>query len=247
MSLRLSPMLIALPVVLTLFAACGDRTPDADSNSARTEYPREVLQAHMKDHFYKATEIQAAVINGDLEAVREPATWMAEHANSAAMPKEWAQHAQAMHEAALHAAQATSLTDAARAAAQMGAECGSCHRALGAEVTFTVEEPPPEGAGAVAHMDRHAWASGRMWEGMIAPSDVLWDEGAEVLSEAPLAPAELPVDLDVLADVSEMEASIHSMGAGAVGLTGQKERAGVYGRFLGTCASCHEKTGRGKI
>ena len=68
-----------------------------------------------------------------------------------------------------------------------------------------------------------------------------------MLSEAPLAPAELSADLDVLAEVSAMEGSVHVMGAEAVGLTDQAERAAVYGSFLATCAGCHQKTGRGSI
>lgn len=246
MSVRNPSLFLALPAVVFLFAACGDReAPEGDSASA--EYPREVLQAHMKDHFFKATEMQVAVINGDLAAVAEPAEWMAEHVNSAAMPKEWSQHAEAMHAAARKAADATTLEAAAQATASMGAACGNCHSALKAEVGFSVEGAPPEGEEATTHMARHAWASGRMWEGLVAPSGVIWDGGAEVLSEAPLAPADLQVDLEVLADVSEMEEEVHALGAEAVGLTAQKERAQVYGKFLATCAACHQMTGREAI
>ena len=246
MSLRSLPMSVTLPAVLMALVACGDRSkPEAES--ASTEYPREVLQAHMKDHFYRATEMQLAVINGDLEGLREPAIWMAEHASSAAMPDEWRSHAAAMHAAARNAATAEDLESAAVATAVMANECGSCHLALGAEVGFAVENAPPEGDGAKPHMGRHAWASGRLWEGLIAPSGVVWDGGAEVLAEAPLAPAELSAGIEVLAEVSEMEALVHSLGGEAVGITLQEERARVYGEFLATCAACHEKTGRGRI
>jgi len=239
--------LLALPI-LALFAACGDRgSSEGEQEGATTEYPREVLQAHMKDHFFKATEMQLAVINGDLAAVREPARWMAEHANSAAMPPEWRSHAEAMRKWARQAEDAQDIETAARATAGMGAECGNCHQDLGAEVSFADPEPLPQGDDAATHMQRHAWASGRMWEGLVAPSGAIWDEGAEVLGEAPLAPADLPVDLDVLAEVSEMEGAVHAMGAESVGLSGQAARARVYGEFLATCASCHEETGRGKI
>jgi len=246
MSHRNPSLLFVLPAVLVLLSACGDRTTP-EGETANAEYPREVLQAHMRDHFFKATEVQLAVINGDLEAVREPAEWMAEHVNSAAMPKEWVTHAEAMHKAARRAADAKDIATAAQAVANMGAACGNCHQALKAEVGFAVESAPPEGEGTAAHMGRHAWASGRMWEGLVAPSGVIWDAGAEVLTEAPLAPAALHVELEVLSEVSEMEDQVHALGAEAVGLTGQKERARVYGTFLSTCAACHEKTGRGKI
>jgi hypothetical protein len=131
MNLRTSPLFFALPAVLLLLAACGDRTtPEAQVDSGSSEYPREVLQAHMKDHFYKATEMQVAVINGDLAAVREPAEWMSDHANSAAMPAEWEPYAEAMHIWALRAVEANDITAAAEATAAMGAACGNCHMAL---------------------------------------------------------------------------------------------------------------------
>jgi cytochrome c553 len=248
MSLRNPSLFFTLPAVLLLLTACSDRaTPEAEVDSASSEYPREVLQAHMKDHFFKATEMQVAVVNGDLVAVREPAEWMASHANSAAMPKEWQPYAETMHTWALRASEASDIAVAAEATAAMGAACGNCHVALTAEVGFAVDEAPAAGEGAVAHMARHAWASGRMWEGLVAPSGVVWDGGAEVLAEAALAPAELSADLEVLAEVSEMEEAVHTMGAAAVGLAVQEDRARVYGQFLATCAGCHEKTGRGRI
>jgi hypothetical protein len=171
MNLRTPPLFLAMPAVLLLLTACGDRTtPEAQVDSASSEYPREVLQAHMKDHFFKATEMQVAVINGDLAAVREPAEWMSEHANSAAMPEEWEPFAQTMHSWALRASEADDIAVAAEATAAMGAACGNCHVALKAEVGFAVDAAPPSGEGAVSHMARHAWASGRMWEGLVAPS-----------------------------------------------------------------------------
>ena len=53
------------------------------------------------------------------------------------------------------------------------------------------------------------------------------------------------LDLEVLAEVSAMEAAVHVMGAEAVGIASQEDRARVYGEFLGTCAACHDRTGTG--
>lgn len=246
MDRRSVSILLTLPVVYFALSACGERAaPEAET--ASSEYPSEVLAAHMKDHFYKAVEMQVAVINADLAALREPAEWMAGHANSAAMPEEWSPHAEAMHAAARQVAEAGDLENAAMAIATMATECGNCHQALGAEVGFAVEQAPPAGEDAATHMKRHAWASGRLWEGMIMPSGVVWDGGAEALSEAPLAPAEISADIEVLAEVSELEQSVHALGTEAVGMSAPGDRARAYGQFLTTCADCHEKTGRGKI
>ncbi len=245
MNRRTLPVSLVVISILAL-PACGDRaTPGGDA--ASTEYPKEVLAAHMRDHFYKVTEMQVAVINADLQSLREPAQWMTEHANSAAMPAQWMAHIGAMREAAREAVEAESVEKAARATARVAAACGACHQALAAEVGFEVKEPPPEGGDVASHMGRHAWAAGRMWEGMVVPSGVIWDGGAEALAEAPLAPAQLEADLEVLAEVSRMETDVHALGAEALGVTSQQQRAELYGRFLQTCASCHQMTGRGKI
>ena len=236
---------LSLPMLIAQ-AACADR-PAPEGEATQSEYPREVLAAHMKDHFFKAGEMQVAVINADLGAVAAPAEWMASHANSAAMPEEWAAHAEAMHGAAREAAEATDIETAARATARMAAECGNCHQALGAEVGFAVDEAPPEGEDPATHMLRHAWASGRMWEGLIVPSGVVWDGGAEALAEAPLAPASLSADIEVLADVAEIERRVHALGSEAVGAASQDERARLYGEFLSTCGDCHQRTGRPRI
>jgi len=246
MNRTMLPVSLALASTALILTGCGDRSASEDA-ATRTEYPREVLAAHMRDHFYKVTEMQVAVINADLEALREPATWMAEHANSAAMPASWMDYAGAMREAATNAAEAGTLDRAARATARVAVACGNCHQALSAEVGFESEPPALEGDDVAPHMSRHAWAAGRLWEGMIVPSGVLWDEGAAALAEAPLTPAQLDVDLEVLADVSAIEAQVHELGATAMGLTPQDERAELYGRFLSTCAACHQKVGRPKI
>ena len=246
MSSRSLSISLTLPLACIALSACGERSAP-ESETASSEYPREVLAAHMRDHFYKATEMQVAVINADLGALREPAEWMAEHAQSAAMPAEWSPYAEAMHGAAREAAGAADLETAAAATARMATLCGECHQALGAEVAFAVEEAPPEGADASTHMLRHVWASGRMWEGMIMPSGVVWDGGAEVLSEAPLAPAQISADIEVLSEVTALEESVHALGAEAVGMSEQADRARIYGAFLTRCATCHAKTGRSKI
>ena len=42
--------------------------------------------AHMRAHFREVTEIHEAIIRGDLEAVRRPARWLAEHEGYDDMP-----------------------------------------------------------------------------------------------------------------------------------------------------------------
>lgn len=218
---------------LLAVAACGD--------AGRAPEPEEVA-AHMQDHFAKADELQRAVIAGDVAAAKAPAQWIADHAAMPAMPEEWEPYLPAMREAAEVAAGATELLTAAKATAQMGAACGKCHSALGAQVKFDIEGALAEGGDAVSHMQRHVWASGRLWEGLVVPSGEVWQSGAKALDEVPLVPEEVAEDTAVFTEVKGTADHVHELGAAALQAGDLDARAAIYGEFLATCASCHRAT-----
>lgn len=222
--------------VLLAAAACGDRE--------RAPEPEEVA-AHMQDHFNRADELQRAVISGDLEAAKAPARWIADHAAMPGVPAEWEPYLPAMREAAEVAAGAGDLGTAAKATARMGAACGTCHRALGAQVQFDIEGARAEGGDAVSHMQRHAWASGRLWEGLVVPSGEVWQTGATALDEVPLVPEEVTQESADFAQVKATADHVHELGASARQAGDADARSALYGEFLATCASCHKATGVG--
>jgi cytochrome c553 len=237
---------IAAALLTGVLAGCGEGG-GSEEEARSTEYTPAVVAAHMKDHFYRATEIQRAVINGSLESVAEPAAWMAEHPTSAAMPAAWESWIRPMRHAAVRAVEAPDLLSAARATAELAAACGGCHEALAKDVGFAVEAAPVEGAERVPHMQRHAWAAGRMWEGLVGPSSVVWDGGARILGEAPLSTDEFEADIEVLAEVAAIERRVHELGGEALEAVESEDRARLYGEFLATCARCHQATGAGPI
>ena len=224
--------------VLLAGAACGDggRAPEAEQ-----------VAAHMEDHFAKADELQRAVIAGDLAAAKAPAEWIVDHAEMPNMPAEWEPYLPPMRDAARVVAGATDLVTAAKATARMGAACGTCHRALGAHVQFDIEGALAEGGDAVSHMQRHVWASGRLWEGLVVPSGEVWQSGAQALDEVPLVPEEVTEDSAIFAQVKGTANHVHELGAAARQAGDADTRAAVYGEFLATCASCHKATGTNAI
>jgi cytochrome c553 len=129
----------------------------------------------------------------------------------------------------------------------MGAACGTCHRALGAHVQFDIEGALAEGGDAVSHMQRHVWASGRLWEGLVVPSGEVWQSGAQALDEVPLVPEEVTEDSAIFAQVKGTANHVHELGAAARQAGDADTRAAVYGEFLATCASCHKATGTNAI
>ena len=62
-----------LPVVaaaaLTVTACADDDTPP----------PQTEVQAHMSEHFRHASDLQRAVVNGDMDAIASYAGWIADH------------------------------------------------------------------------------------------------------------------------------------------------------------------------
>lgn len=229
----------ALPTMAVLaLAACGQEdTPPAG----------EEVAAHMREHFASASDLQRAVVNGDLDAVDDAAKWLAEHSKMSGAPDSWDPYLEEMRTAAEVASGADDLYAAARATARVGAACGDCHKAHGAKVKFDIQGALAEGGDAIAHMKRHVWASARLWEGLVVPSAEVWQTGAQALDEVPLVPEEFTDDPELMAEVQVTANKVHELGAAARQALDPNTRAKVYGEMLATCSRCHTATGAGQI
>jgi mono/diheme cytochrome c family protein len=203
------------------------------------------LAAHMHEHWERISEIQAALIRGDLDAVREPARYLAEHPTPASLPGQWEEHVSAMREAAKAVTRAQDFSAAASGTALMGAACGDCHTAVAVDVEFEPGDPPDYGADAKSHMIRHQWAADRMWEGIIGPSEPAWASGIDALLEAPLTVQELHGENAGPDRVTQMARRIHQLAGNGMMATGGQEKAQIYGEFLANCADCHTAVGYG--
>lgn len=240
-------------VILSLFGAAtscdkrpasGAGSPQPASAAAKappaTESATPTLPKHMGEHFSKGAAMKAAVIHGDLARVKTEAKWMAEH-ELTSVSESWRPYMQAMQTAAQHAVDAKDMAGAGQAMAEMGQACGACHKALGGP-KIEVGAPPAEGSGTALHMIRHQWAADRMWDGLFAPSDDAWTKGADVLADAPLTQRALAGNKSIPPEVELLAQKVHSFGEKGRAAKAP-ERAALYGDFLATCASCHEKLG----
>lgn len=201
------------------------------------------LAVHMREHFQRVGEVESAVIRGDLDDVREPATWLASHDSSIELGRASASQVATLKEAARKAADAKDVPTAAAATARMIAACGDCHRAAGVVPAPAKPSQSPVG-GTVGHMLEHKLATDLMSEGLIIPSDTLWKEGANDLKEAPLRPAELPRDQKLTPQIAAAEGHIHDLALKAGQASEQAARVEVYGQIISTCAECHGLHGR---
>jgi cytochrome c556 len=209
------------------FAACAGG-PD----------PETAAPSHMFAHFMQVGVIQSAVVNGDVDATRRPARWIASHQEMQFPASAQPALEQMRAEARVMLAQ-NELVDIARSLARMGTACGSCHQITHGGPQIKLSEAPPLTDTSDQHMSRHVWALDRMWEGLIAPSDAAWRAGAAALVDAPLHFDTGPKS----EQANELAANVHDLALTARTASDEKDRARVYGELLQTCYLCHDEIG----
>ena len=234
---------------LLLITACRrDEQPPppvpAGSGSAITASPPAIdaaepqtLKEHMRRHFAAITELQRAIARGHLDAAKELAAWLADHAEP---PQEgWQANLDELHLAAQEVTKAKDLPTAASLAARLGRACSKCHEARDAIVTFEWEPPPEEGPALATQMKRHQWAAARLWDGLVGPSDQLWSEGASVLATTQLDTFQAAGGTN-RGDVAALAANVRALAGRAAKVEDHDARAVLYGELLSTCAGCHQ-------
>ena len=130
-------------------------------------------------------------------------------------------------------AQAKDIATAAPAAARLGALCGSCHQTLSGHATYSAAEQPAAGTNLASQMANHQWATARMWDGLVGPSEERWMQGAQALSSIKIDVAEVKVKLEVwTSKVRQLATDAKTTPAG-------DGRVALFGNLLTACAGCH--------
>jgi mono/diheme cytochrome c family protein len=199
---------------------------------------------HMKEHFNKVEEVQAAIVRGDIEGAKTPASWIAEHQTTEGLPEKSHSQIEAMKTAAKRAAEAKDIRMAANAAATMASTCGTCHRSTGASPNLPEPPAPAQTTGLAGQMRAHDLAVDYLYQGLVAPSDEKWKKGADLLKESPLAKDELPGDAKLTEDIKAYEVKVKQYAQLARSAQDTKTRVGVYGELLAGCAECHSLYGK---
>ena len=199
----------------------------------------------MKEHFTRIVTIQQAVIRGDLEDVREPARWLAEHQTTGDVASPSAALLTNMRSVAKRASDAKTLPAAAGDAAALVATCGNCHAALSVRPKLPPVPDVPAGAtGTAEHMLEHQHAVDQMYQGLVGPSDDQWMKGAKELTASPLARNDLPRDPALTNDIAAAEARTHQLAEKALQTKDMNGRAAIYGEIIAGCGQCHGLHGR---
>lgn len=223
---------------LMVFAATGCQSA-GDVLDRETGERVVEIRDHMHRRFGATTRIHAAIMYGDLERAKQEAKTIELLDEPSALP-EWQPYVENVRVAAGELSRSTDLVHASRQLGLLGWRCAQCHQAVpGVGSTFPAAPVPTGNDRLPATMSNHQWATARMWEGLIGPSDSRWLEGATALSNAPLtitAEGEVPGhELGIADDVSR----IRLLARRAQKLHTAFDRADVYAQLLATCARCH--------
>ncbi len=206
------------------------------------------IVTHMHEHLARITTIKSFIIMGNLDGVREPATWLAEHEEASGMPDNFEPYIGLMRAYAREVNNAPDLRAAAISVSQMAKTCSNCHLVNEVEIEFGYDQVPADWADRVSHMQRHQWAADRLWEGLIGPSDTAWNRGTEMLAGVPLHPDDLTYDTSADVDknvIDQLARRVHVLAGQGTAAKTPTARAELYGEMLGVCADCHTRLGRG--
>jgi len=242
---------VRLPaLVMVMFAAsCSSRhEPRAADPPARAAGSAVVLDAavappdasvkqHMRAHFAAAAELERAIARGHLDEARDRARWLVDHDEPTR--DGWQPFVDELRAAARDVIAAPDLPTAAALAARVGRACSRCHEATNAVVSFAWEPVLDDGPTLQVQMKRHQWAAARLWEGLVGPSDEMWNEGTSLLSVAKLD-ALLATSGTPRGDTAALADKVRQLSQRAGKVTDHDERAALYRELLSTCAGCHQ-------
>ena len=193
---------------------------------------------HMWSHFDRALDAHNAVLAGQVIDARAAGQWLIDHPEGD-LPRGSETLERRLLQYARELAGAKDMTEAAVNVAGIAEVCGECHRQFGPGPRFAGGGVPVDRTADVSReMQRHAWATGRLWEGLIGPSDAAWMAGARVLKDAPMTPSQLPAREGAEEDIAALERRVHEFGQLSLGAS-SSERTVIYANLIATCASCH--------
>jgi hypothetical protein len=242
------PAQVCIAGLLTV--ACAHR--DEPNNTAGPAHPAQVetvaqaraprqspqFRALMSEHFGFTAAARNSMVRGDLQAVRDALTQLAEYPYTDSVPSAWLPRVRALQEQARAIAHSEKVAVLAHGIADLARGCGDCHRATdgGIAADVVAQEQSTRIDTLPDRMFRHDRAAEQMWLGLIAPSSEAWDDGAHRLANASI---EVEIHGDPPTGFMRALHHVRFLGASAGRVEGSIDRARVYGNLLAACADCH--------
>jgi cytochrome c553 len=227
--------LLVLLAACTPAASAGTGSNGSNGSGISAQFEHDMLvRMHMHENFGMVRAIEHLLVRGKLDEAKQLARGISQ-APDEPDAAAWAAQAARVRDRAAAVASAATADEALHAVARLGTECAGCHVASGATPDLVdPPRPPPDGNDVSSRMTRHRWATDRLWEAVIAPSDDEWKTGLDVLAATPLPASELGKDREPLARKLQRTAE-------SARTARSQDRAQVYGDLLATCAACHAR------
>jgi hypothetical protein len=220
--MRIAPLLLALVGCSSFDATLAD--------SARAAHER------MHERFDAARRMQLAIARSDLDAAKIEAATIESLDEPDFLPQ-WRPYVDSIRASAHQVQLANDTVAAARLSAELGRRCAQCHAASSSRIVLPREDPPRDRGKHGPQMASHQWAAARMWDGLIAPDEERWLQGARMLATA---------RIDFIAEggphsvgLTDHASRMKSLASRAQVTASQHDRAALYGDLLATCARCH--------
>ena len=136
---------LASIIALTLIASTSRILP---AQEVRGEDETEVA-THMHEHLARITTIKSLIIMGNLDGVREPAIWLADHEAVSGLPEDFEPYVGLMRQYAREVNNALDLKSAAIAVSGMARTCSNCHLVNEVEIEFGYDQMPADWSDSV--------------------------------------------------------------------------------------------------
>lgn len=180
--------------------------------------------------------LREAVLRNDASVVRSELAWMSA---SGALPSSLHVPTSPPEQSADAAAEQAHT--ASVFLGELGVVCNRCH-AQGHPLALPPPSPPVAGTGVAPHMQRHLWAIDHLWDGLIGPSEIDWNQGVAVLAGSDLDPTLFAGRNDQDSPAGYIAPWIRRTGLEALRTADPAARGRMYGDLLATCADCHAGT-----
>jgi len=201
------------------------------------------VRARMLEHFSLARDMRNWATSGNVRELQAVARELAASRAPWGLPPGSDAYLLLLQEAAGRAAEAMDPADAIRATADVARVCGDCHVATESNLggRFRVAEPRVDDP-AIRHSNYLSRTSRLLWDGLVGPSERLWQAGVEALAPAEGLPP--PPSGDVSA--SELERSggrLVDLARRARAFADPAARSELVAEVWLVCATCHREAG----
>ena len=217
-------------LALVLAGCVGPHTEDIEER-------HEQAVTQMERHDAEATTMRAALIDGNLDRLRQAAAELGGRLPIQGMGDRLDPRQAALKSVASRLAGATTLQVAAEAMGELAVSCGSCHADVG--ILPPPPSDPPNGDAWESAMARHSWAADEMWTGLVWKSDARFRQAVAVWNATPLAQPHTSDDKRFTPEVLSLEDRVHDLAEQAASKMEPSRRAALYGEMLAACSACH--------